>query len=65
MSHLDAAIPTMGHRIVQGNEEIQPSKGDPWESTTAAQSTAHKDVYDFLKSPSGIVQSRQEETEAG
>ena len=58
---------TIGHRIVGGVEEYQATKGDPnsWAKATAAQSTAHKDVYDFLKSPSGIVQSRQTETEAG
>ena len=64
MSHLNAAIPAVGHRLIQGVEEIQRVKGDPYHPVTTAELTTHKDIYDFLKSPSGIVQSRQTETEA-
>jgi hypothetical protein len=67
MSHLNPNIKAMGHRLVQGVEEIQRTKGDPttWETATAADLTAHKDVYDILKNPALALQATQEATERG
>ena len=67
MSHLNAAIPAVGHRLIQGVEEIQRVKGDPatWETATATELTTYKDIYDVLKNPALALQATQAATERG
>jgi len=67
MSHLNATIPTMGHRLVGNVEEYQHVQDDPksWKPATAAESVQYKDAYDILRDPRLALAAVQEGTERG